>query len=283
MTLAVLGIAVALGAAWLLGRQVGVPDPPVHPAYAGTAAWAGSVPAVGVPAGTTLTPVDGPVRLDAAGAVLEAASVSGTVIVAAPGVVIRNSEIRAQGAEDYGVVVESGDVEILDTEIIGFGAAVAGDDWAAQRLNIHGATSDGVKVGSNVVLTDSWIHDLAPSADSHADGVQIQSGVEDVLIRGNIIDVSTGGTSTSGNAAIFIAPDLGPDSPGPVVVAENLLDGGNYIVYCLDGSNGRFRIDDIRFIDNRFGRNYRYGPAAINVEITDSGNVWHDTGAALDL
>lgn len=282
-TLALLVVVALAATVWVVGRDRPAAAPPVHADYAGTAAWRSDPPPVGVPDGTRLEAVDGPLRLDVPGEVLEAAAVAGTVIVAAPGVVIRDSRIRAVGAEDYGVFVESGDVEIHDSEIVGFSAAISGDDWAAYRLDIHGATSDGVKVGSNVVLADSWIRDLAPSDDSHADGVQIQSGVEDVLIRGNVIDVSGGPGVASGNAAIFIAPDMGPDGAGPVVVRENLVNGGNYIVYCVDGADGQFHIEDILFQDNRFGRDFRYGPSAVNVAITDSGNVWDDTGEPLDL
>ena len=38
-------------------------------------------------------------------------------------------------------------------------AAVAGHDYSLTRVNIHG-TVDGLKLGDNVTVQDSYIHDL---------------------------------------------------------------------------------------------------------------------------
>ena len=38
-------------------------------------------------------------------------------------------------------------------------------------------------------------------------------------------------TGPGTNAALFIAPDLGPSSPGPVLLERNYLDGGGYTVH----------------------------------------------------
>ena len=107
--------------------------------------------------------------------IIEGLVISGSVTVDAPGVVIRNS--RISGAGPYGIRVLSGSATISDTEISGFDNGVAGDNWTGYRLNIHSMMDDGVKLGSNVTLQDSWIHDLTPSPDAHADGAQMQAGV----------------------------------------------------------------------------------------------------------
>jgi hypothetical protein len=207
--------------------------------------------------------------------VIDAQDISGTVTIDAPNVVIRRSKIHGTGT--WGVFVRSGSVKIYDTELWGFENAIGMDNWEAYRVNIHSVTGDATKLGNNVTLQDSWIHDFTPAAGAHADGGQIQNGVSNVLVRHNHID---GGT---GNSALFIAPDLGPSAPGPVVVDNNLMGSGNYTVYCVDGNNGQYFIKSITFTNNRFKRNFRYGHAYTNVPLTQSGNVWDDTGAALTL
>ncbi len=141
-------------------------------------------------------------------------------------------------------------------------------------------TDDGVKLGNNVSLTDSWLHDFTPAADAHSDGVQMQSGLTNVRISGNDIDLST---APEANAAIFLAPDLGPSSDGPITIENNRLDGGNYTLYCVDGANGTYVVGGISIRANQFGRSARYGPARINVPITQADNSWADTGEPLVL
>ncbi|MBU4215395.1 MAG: right-handed parallel beta-helix repeat-containing protein [Actinobacteria bacterium] len=200
-----------------------------------------------------------------ANAVLDSLDISGTVVIDAPGVTIRNSRIQGDGV--YGVQVVSGSVTITDSEIAGFENAITGSGWTARRVNIHSVTGDGVKVGSDVTLDASWIHDLDPAPGAHADGVQMQGGVTNLVLTGNTIDVGS-----DANSAIFLAPDLGPSSAGPVTVNGNWLDGGGYALFCVDGASGRYFVDHISITNNRFGSESRYGPVRINVPVTMSGN-----------
>ena len=144
-------------------------------------------------------------------------------------------------------------------------------------------SEDGVKLGSSVALVDSWIHDLVSVEGSHNDGAQMQTGARDVLVQGNVIDVSGSDGAPSGNAAIFLSPDLGPSSPGPVTIVGNVLDGGNYILYCVDGAQGQYVVSNITIAQNRFGRMFRYGPSRISVPVDQDGNVWDDTDEELQL
>ena len=192
--------------------------------------------------------------------------------------VIKNSRIH--GSDSNGIYVRSGSVSVYDSEIYGFENGIGFDNWSAYRVNIHGTYGDGVKLGSNVLLQDSWIHDLTPASGAHADGGQMQGGVRNLVVRHNVIDLSTVG---SANAALFLAPDLGPSTDGPVTINNNWLDGGNYTLFCVDGNNGQYLVKNISITQNRFGRHSHYGPSRINVPITQSGNTWDDTGAALTL
>lgn len=204
----------------------------------------------------------------------------GTVTISAPGVVVKNSRISGTGY--YGIRVTSGDVTIEDTEILGFQNAISGGSWTGRRLDIHSTTQDGVKLGSNVLLEDSWIHDLTPEEGAHADGGQVQSGVVDVVVRHNVIDASNAALGTFGNSALIIKPDMGSSSAGPVVIEDNWLNGGNYTLYVVPGSTG----NTIREVDvwrNRFGSTSRYGPASVSMPVNASGNVWDASGRPLSI
>ncbi len=233
----------------------------------------------GVPAGTALTS-SGSITVTAAGTVISGLDVHGTVTVAAPGVVVRNSRISGTGY--YGIRVTSGDVTIEDTEILGFQNAISGNDWTGRRLDIHSTTQDGVKLGSHVLLEDSWIHDLTPEPGAHADGGQVQSGVDDVVVRHNVIDSSNARLGTLGNSALIIKPDMGGSSNGPVVIEDNWLNGGNYTLYVVPGSSGD-TIKEVDVLRNRFGSTYRYGPASATVPVNASGNVWDADGSPLSI
>jgi len=229
----------------------------------------------GVPSGTVLQ-ASGALTVTTAGAVIDALDISGGVVIEAPNVVIKRSRITGSG--DYGVQVLSGDVTIEDSEISGFSNAIAFDNWKAYRVNIHGVTDDGVKLGSNVLLQDSYLHDFTPSAGAHADGGQMQSGEVNLVVRHNYINPGLGT-----NSALFIAPDLGPSSPGPVTIDGNILGGGNFTIYCVDGNNGQYFVRNISITNNRFLNNAQYGPDDVNVPVTWAGNVWDATGASLGL
>lgn len=206
-----------------------------------------------------------------ANAVIDAKDITGGVLIKAPGVVIKRSKIHGTGS--YGVQVLSGSVRLEDSEIYGFENGIAFDNWTALRVDIHNVTDDATKLGDNVTLQDSWIHGLTPSAGAHADGGQMQSGVVNLVVRHNRIDVGA-----AGNAALFLAPDLGPSTNGPVTVADNILGGGNYTLFCVDGNNGQYYVKNISITGNRFMPVVGYGAARVNVPVTWSNNTWLSGG-----
>lgn len=97
----------------------------------------------------------------------------------------------------------------------------AAESTTISGCEIHGLHqgADGVKAFTGTTLVDSYVHDLEAiccDSDPHADGVQIQAPVGDVLIRHNTIE---GGN----NAAIQLSPERAEDGPGPVVIDDNVL------------------------------------------------------------
>ena len=231
----------------------------------------------GVPAGTTLT-ASGGLTVTTANTVIDAKDITGSVTIQANNVTIKRSKIHGSGSGN-GVNVVSGSVTVQDSEIYGFENGIAFSNWTATRVNLHGMTGDATKLGSNVTLSDSWVHAMTPAAGAHSDGGQMQGGETNLVVRHNNIDM----TCSQCNSALFIAPDLGPNSNGPVTITGNWLNGGNYTLYCIDGNNGQYHVKNISITGNRFGRTSAYGPDDINVPITQSGNVWDDTSTALTL
>ncbi|WP_375431238.1 right-handed parallel beta-helix repeat-containing protein [uncultured Friedmanniella sp.] len=235
----------------------------------------------GVPSGVALTPTGG-LTITQPGAVVNGLDITGPVVVRAAGVTIRNSRIKGSGDDAFCVQTQgAGTLTIEDSEISGgCENGIGFDDWTARRVEIRGTFGDGVKLGSDVLLEDSWIHDLAPAAGAHADGGQVQSGVTDTVVRHNTIDLAT---TSRANAALFLAPDLGPTTNGPLIIENNKLNGGNYTVFCVDGADGRYVIRSISIRGNHFGDNFTYGRSNVNVPILQSANVVDSTGAALTL
>ena len=248
------------------------PRPPAPPSTVPSGGWPGPA-STGVPAGVSLT-ASGSMTVRDAGAVLDSLDITGSVTIEAATVVIKNSKIHGSGTGD-GVRVENGTVTIYDSEIYGFENSIGYGDWAAYRVNIHSNTGDGVKLGSNTTLQDSWIHDLAPGDDAHADGGQVQDGVTNLVVRHNTIDVSS-----AVNSALFIQPIFGPSTAGPILIEGNYLSGGGFTVFLLDGA-GTYVISNITVRNNRFGRTAEYGPDLVTVPVSWTNNTYADNGASI--
>jgi hypothetical protein len=206
--------------------------------------------------------------------------IRGCVTVNAPNVTIRNSRIT--GDCWTAVDNDSTALTIEDSTVIATTGATVGVGWSdytLRRVEISGG-SDGAFANGNVLVEDSWIHGMIPTGDSHNDGIQVTSG-SNITIRHNTIDNALSETS-----AIMLGADQGNISG--ITVENNLLNGGGYTLYAGANPPTGKTISNIRLIGNHFGRTYwstcgYYGPMAAqdDPEITMSGNVWDDTGAAI--
>ena len=259
------------------------------PATTSTAATTAPPPAgkpgptnTGVPAGTALTPYTGPSTITVDGTVIDGKDVAGSLIIRAKNVTIKNSKIHDDMGAVAGInVQDGGSATITDSEIYNFQVGIVYANWTGVRLNMHDISFDGIKMSSNAELRDSWIHSPKPTADAHWDGIQVQNGVVNTKITGNFIDAGDQ-SAVDTNSALFLVPDLGASTDGPLTVQNNWLNGGNYTVYILNGRDGQ-TIRDITFTGNRFGRSSKYGPKYVNVPVTWSGNVWDDDGSPVNL
>lgn len=253
------------------------PPPPSSGAYPGASN-------TGVPAGVTLTPYTGPSRITQPGTVIDSKLITTPLVITAGAndVVIRNSIIRANGF--WLVLNDEGakNLQIIDTELDGNGntnndAAVAGRNYTLTRVNIH-RTIDGLKIGDNVTVQDSYIHDLLMTSDSHNDGIQ-SLGSNNVKIQHNTILVAKGSTS-----AIILSTGSA-ESMKNILIDNNLMGGGAYTVYggYQAGTDVLSRVGNVVISNNRitttiFPNGGAYGPfSSVNAPaVTLSGNVWHD-------
>lgn len=225
----------------------------------------------GVPAGTTLTP-SGDITVSQNGAVIQNLDISGSVTILANNVTIRNCRItsgdyypiRYFDNNNTGLLIE-------DTEIAGTNSdvtsSIAFNDYTARRVNVHGG-ADGLKVDGNVVIEDSYIHDLSVGQDTHNDGFQATGG-SNVTLRHNTCKLST---TNGANACLQMGNENGNSTNW--LVTDNLFDGGGWTL----NAGGADSLT-IAFTNNRFTRNYGYGPASTG-NVTWSGNYYDDTGAA---
>jgi nitrous oxidase accessory protein NosD len=244
----------------------------------------------GVPAGVTLTAVSGDQTYATAGQVIDGMDIRGYVRITARNVTIRNSIVRGGGSRCSAAVitiVAGASATIEDTEINPTNPNACLDGiWATAatltRLNIHD-TVDGVRAGNDVIVQDSWIHDLrhytsgAPTGGgTETDAVQTISARR-VTLRNNVLN-----PGVRGNAAYQVTQDSGPS--GDLRVENNYLDGG----HCTLNFSHRGSTTDLTGITvsgNRFGRNTTYVcPILLSTRTTlsrNSGNVWEDTSAPI--
>jgi hypothetical protein len=235
----------------------------------------------GVPAGTTLTTVNGDVTLSTAGEVYQNKLVKGQIIVRAPNVTIKNTKIMlGTNGADAGIDSESTGLLIQDVEVdCGMQIGHTGITWGnytALRANVHGC-DNAIWAEQNATIQDSYEHDeipYDPVRDPHTDGVQVPSGAANITIKhnrlyGNYIDQNSFGNSAITNGS----------GESNILIQDNLLAGGGYTLYCGPGTN-------FRVINNHFSTIFvssigGYGPWFGCDQVTASGNVIHETGQPL--
>jgi myo-inositol-hexaphosphate 3-phosphohydrolase len=204
--------------------------------------------------------------------VIERKTINGTITIdGAQNVTLRDITVNG-GSSGYGIRLMNGArVNIEYATVKGFDNGIAFSGWRCFRCDISGQEQDGVKLGDDTTLEQSYIHDLKPEAGAHADGGQMQSAAENLVIKDNWIDSRGGGSF--GNSALIIKNDSKNtlSGPGPVTIDNNFLDGGNYTIYVYKGSSGG-TVDNIRVTNNKFGGHYRYGYSAVNIPIAVKSN-----------
>jgi hypothetical protein len=229
----------------------------------------------GVPDGTTLTPST---DLDVwtAGAVLDGLDVQGCLTVHVPGVVVRNSRITCLDSTLRAVsLVDAPGFVMEDSEIVSDGSAEVAVGWSGytlRRVDVHG-TQDGPRLGDNVTIADSYVHDLVRHDGVHTDGVQSTSGAN-VVVTHNTLDPRQAGSSDFMNSAVQLGTETGAQRLENVLFEGNFFNGGTYSVNVKCSANVR----NVVFRGNRYGHGNRYGAVVAPAAVTFTEDRWVDTG-----
>lgn len=225
-------------------------------------------------AGTVV--LNGNQTYSAAGQTVANTTINGCTVVRAANVTFRNVKFNANGCF-WGVQSQSTGLSIVDSEITCGGAngtAIGSDGFALLRVDIHNC-ENGMDVGSNASLVDSWIHDMETDGGAHTDGAQIGQGSHDLTFRHNTIAMAAPGATSA-----IISWNEGGTQQQRVVIDNNLMSGGTYTLYCP-----RQGVSDTKVTNNRFGTyEYGYANACTGSHVSAwSGNVRDSNGAALGV
>jgi hypothetical protein len=278
--LAVAGVVVATD-----GTTFPVLDPPtvaLAPAVAAlecAAAGPYEAPArgsVGVPVGLRLCP-SAARTITSAGAVLDGWEIRGGIVVDAPEVVVRRSRVVGDGTQPFGIVTTArGSVRIEDVTLTGDypEAAIGGDRWSGERVEITGVTGDGARLGEASRLRNSTVHDFATPPGREASALVVRGSGRDVLVEDNKVDVGIG---PGRGSAVLLDPDRTAErGEGPIVIRGNVLGGGRYTL--REDEPGA--PSDVRISGNRFRRDAEQAPLRVSRRAVVEDNSYLD-GAGL--
>ncbi|HSX16924.1 MAG TPA: right-handed parallel beta-helix repeat-containing protein [Patescibacteria group bacterium] len=277
----------------------------------GTDSWGGCWPGssnTGVPSGTTLQRVpqditsgsgwswnstDQVIYVTGSNATLSGLNVSGGIIATVAGVTIKNTKASGIGMSGAARNTANPRLTIQDSEIDcgnQLGSTAIGDiNLTVVRVNIHGC-ENGFDTDSDTSITDSYIHDLFNSTvgDPHTDGLQSAVGSNLTITHNVFYGFTTGcvypnNGSCNGTSAINVNNNSSGPTSSNTTISKNLLAGGAYTLYCPVPATVNFKV-----MDNHFSRVYspnvgEFGPSSDCVGETQSGNVIHETGAAVTL
>ena len=263
---------------WTVRKPITLEAPavtPTPPTEDGDGESAGTPPGpltTGVPEGTVLTP-SSTLWITTPGAVISNLDIDGCVFVLADDVTIKNSRIRC-GAPAYDRIIDVGkgkkNLVVEDVELDGLGTADVGIGWGnytLRRVEIRG-TCDGARVGNNVLIEDSWIHDMVRQGTLHCDAVQSTEG-SNITVRHNSLDPTNTATGDFNNAAVMLGTETGTRRLDGALFEGNWLGGGNYSV----NVRGDATLTDVTFRDNRYIGDARYGAATGPISVVFERNT----------
>ena len=227
-----------------------------------------------------LSTASGSLRITEPGSVVDGYDVTGTVVVEADDVTIRNTRIETAGT--YGIVADEDVTGLLVEDVtiegtgVGCSAGIAPDgSWTLRRSDISGCI-DGIKVRSDQVVEANWVHDLRTGKLedgnwAHNDGIQSTSGA-DVVIRGNNLEIDW---QEGANAAVMLSSGQGPLAD--YTITGNRFAGGQYVVSIRDKGYGD--PTGIEITDNVWVRDdWNFGPTNFEGSTVGlgPGNVYDD-------
>jgi len=219
----------------------------------------------------------GPLTIAVAGTTISGLDIQGGVTVNADNVTIETSRISAKAWAVIKIDPHRTGIVVRDCSIDGLGAGPDGNgnqgimgQGTFQRNNIFNVENGIVLTGKDNLIEGNFIHDLNAGGAPHYDGIQIDGGISDTVIRHNTIINSHGAAG-----AIMIDNEFGPVSN--IVIEGNLLAGGSYTIY----SDGKFNdnpISSVSITDNHIGSG-QYGPTLFRrnrpTYLRNATDGWH--------
>lgn len=201
---------------------------------------------------------------------------TGCVEVRAANVTFQNVDFAPNTGCFYRVRNFSTGLMILDSTISCGGSnnnGIGDSNLSLLRVEIT-ACENGLNVSGTTTVNDSWIHDLVTANGAHTDGAQFNQGASSIIFGHNTIIVPTPGSTSA-----IIMWDEGNPQNANVTIANNLLAGGTYTLYCPRMGP----VNNIQIVNNRFGSfEFGYANACTGNHITTwSGNVRDSDGSSL--
>jgi hypothetical protein len=231
---------------------------------------------VGVPAGLELCQ-SAARTVTVAGAVLDGWEIRGGVVVDAPEVVVRRSRIVGDGSQPFGIrTTDRGSVRIEDVTLTGDfpEAAIGGDRWSGERVEISQVTGDGARLGESSRLRNSSVHDFATAPDRQASALVVRGTGGDVLVEDNRVELGSG---PGRDSAVLLDPEEPAErADGPILIRGNVLGGGR----CTVRQDEPGAAPDVRITGNRFRRDAEEAPLRVSRQTVLEDNVYVD-GARL--
>ena len=266
-------------------QQVTVPSTTSTSTSTSTSTTTSTTPSAsntGVPTGKTLTAYNGTLTITTPGTVVDGLDVSGTIIVKADNVTIKNTRVRGITSNTYTtplIYAQNGNKNLVvqDSELIPsspnqYQYGIIGWNFTLDRVEIAKVV-DGVHIiGSNTIVRNSYIHDIRAyvvnGSTTHSDGIQIQVGSNHRVTNNRI----EGGY----NAAIQVTQDRGDVSN--LTVTSNWMSNGLCSVNIAEKGLGP--IAGVNVSTNTFGRGQRSQDCAIvrptTTTVTATGNYFED-------
>lgn len=242
----------------------------------------------GVPSGTVLQVHQGDLTITQPGTVVDALDIRGVVRIQADNVTLKRSIVRGGPASAASQALVAAwwnakNFVIQDSTLAATNPTInldglSGSGITARRLNISRVVDTVKVIGSNVSVSDSWLHgnlhsdnDLNQSdGKTHDDNVQIEGG-SNIRITGNTMEGSY-------NAAVMVTQNVSKTSD--FILESNWLQGGACTVNVTERSRGG-SIYGMAVRNNRFGVS-RYGstcpmrlPSSSPISVTS--NIWDST------
>jgi hypothetical protein len=240
----------------------------------------------GIPAGTSLTTYTGPMTITTDGTVIDGKTLTGSLVINANNVTVKNSKIHATGY--YGITTSDGhtNVSFINNEIYGTTGdqmyeGILGDNTFVCGNYIHGF-ENGLTISDNMTVQSNFIEKLnSPSSSAHYDGIEVYSGSNIKIWGNNILMTDASGAWLGETGAINITPTWA--NVNNIELRGNWIGGGSFTLN-LDEQGG-YHLTNLTVTNNRWYGSApsgfaAYGPIRASTLITTfTGNVWDTSGA----